>query len=257
MSKRILVIDDEPNIRTMMRLALDFAGYQVETAANGSEGLDKFGNGESWDLVLLDQRMPGMSGSEVQAEIRRRNPGMHLILITAFGTIDMALEAMKSGAVDFLRKPFSADTLRSSVQAALVKKVVTSSAIPADAVLGAFTRSTINGYNFNLLQAQIDDRTHERAATFEVARPDGTTQEVTVKMPPFVMELVKAYADCEKMPGEERFWVAMTEEALADYLWQNAELPPSNLLVITDLGAGLQRWLDGIFNVDCTETQNV
>jgi DNA-binding response OmpR family regulator len=257
MAKRILVIDDEPNIRTMMRLALEFAGYELETASDGKEGLEKFGDGSGWDLVLLDQRMPGLGGTEVQAEIRRRAPGTHLILITAFGTIDMALEAMKSGAVDFLRKPFSADTLRRAVAVAIDKTVVTSSAIPADAVLGAFTRSTINGFNFNLLVAHIDDKTFERAATFEVAHPDGKTEEVTVKMPPFVMELVKAYADCEKLPGDERFWVAMTEEALADYLWQNAELPPSNLLVITDLNAGLQRWLDGILNVDCAETQNV
>jgi CheY-like chemotaxis protein len=234
----------------MIRLALEFAGYSVETAANGEEGLTKFGDGAEWDLVLLDQRMPGISGSEVQVGIRRIAPATRLVLITAYGTIDMALEAMKNGAVDFLRKPFTADTLRLAVHAALDRAVVTSSAVPADVVLDAFTRTTINGYNFNLLTTHVDDKTHERTAHFEVARPDGVTAEVSVKLPPFVMELVKAYADCERMPGDDRFWVALTEEALANYLWQNAELPPSNMLAINDLTPGLQRWLDAILTVD-------
>jgi CheY-like chemotaxis protein len=234
----------------MIRLALEFAGFEVGTAPDGASGLEAFGDGSDWDLVLLDQRMPGMSGTDVQAEIRRRAPGTRLVLITAFGTIDMALDAMKNGAVDFLRKPFTADTLRLSAHAALNRTVSTSSAVPADVVLDAFTRTTINGYNFNLLAAQVDDKTHDRTAHFEVARPDGVCEEVTVNLPPFVMELVKAYADCEKMPGDERFWVALTEEALANYLWQNAELPPSNMLAISDLTQGLQRWLDAILTVD-------
>jgi len=234
----------------MIRLALEFAGYQVETAADGNEGLAKFGDGSGWDLVLLDQRMPGKSGSDVQSEIRQRAAATRLVLITAYGTIDMALDAMKNGAVDFLRKPFTADTLRQAVHAALGRAVVQSAAIPADVVLDAFTRTTINGYNFNLLSTHIDDRTHDRTAHFEVARPDGLTEEVAVNLPPFVMELVKAYADCERMPGDDRFWVALTEEALANFLWQNAELPPSNMLAINDLTPGLQRWLDAILTVD-------
>lgn len=241
----------------MIRLALEFAGYEVETAADGQGGVDKFGDGATWDLVLLDQRMPGMSGTDVQAEIRRRAPATRLVLITAYGTIDMALDAMKNGAVDFLRKPFTADTLRLSVHAALERTVVTSSAVPADVVLDAFTRTTINGYNFNLLTTHVDARTHDRTAHFEVARPDGVCEEVTVNLPPFVMELVKAYADCEKMPGDDRFWIALTEEALANYLWQNAELPRSNMLAINDLTPGLQRWLDAILTVDSTHANQV
>ena len=240
----------------MIRLALEFVGYEVETAVDGVEGLEKFGDGAGWDLVLLDQRMPGMTGTDVQSEIRRRAPGTRLVLITAYGTIDMALEAMKNGAVDFLRKPFTADTLRLSVHAALERTVVASAAVPADIVLDAFTRTTINGYNFNLVTTHIDDRTHDRTAHFEVARPDGATEEVAVKLPPFVMELVKAYADCERMPGDDRFWIALTEEALANYLWQNAELPPSNMLAISDLTPGLQLWLDAILTVDCAQADH-
>ena len=247
---RILVVDDEANIRTMIRLALEFSGYQVETAADGSEAIEKFGDGTGWDLVILDQRMPGKTGAEVQAELRKLAPQTRVVMITAFGTIDMALEAMKNGAVDFLRKPFTADTLRLAVKSALAKEVHTTSAIPAEAVLGAFMRTTINGFNFNLIESHIIDKTHERVANFEVATPSGSAQEVAVKLPQFVIELAKAYSDCDQVPGGERFWVALAEEALANYLWQNAELPPSNMLILDDLTSGLQRWLDAILTVD-------
>src|SRR5258708_12625038 len=117
----ILVIEDEGNIRTMIRLALQHVGHDVDTAADGAEGLSKFGNGEGCDLVLLDQRMPGMEGIEVLREMRRRDPDAKITLITAFGTIELAEEAMAAGATDFLRKPFTAGILRRGVHSPLSK----------------------------------------------------------------------------------------------------------------------------------------
>lgn len=117
---RILIIDDENNIRRMLKLALAQNGHTVETASDGYEGLERFGNdGADWDLVLLDQRMPGLEGLEVLREMRRRNPLARVLMITAFGTIDLATDAMAAGATDFLRKPFAIETLRSAVAAAL------------------------------------------------------------------------------------------------------------------------------------------
>src|SRR5688572_8246742 len=116
---RILVVDDEHNVRLMIRLALQHVGHTVALAADGPEGLDKFGDGTAWDLTLLDHRMPGIEGLEVLREMRRRDVNAKVIMITAFGTIDLAIEAMKAGAMDFLRKPFKADTLRGTVQAVL------------------------------------------------------------------------------------------------------------------------------------------
>ena len=104
---RILVIDDESNVRMMLRLALRHTGHDVETASDGYEGLDRFGDGADWDLVLLDQRMPGLEGLEVLREIRKRAPNARVIMVTAFGTIDLAAEAMAAGATDFLRKTVS------------------------------------------------------------------------------------------------------------------------------------------------------
>ena len=116
----ILVIDDENNIRTMVRLALTHVGHRVDTAADGFEGIEKWEtNGADYDLVLLDQRMPGMEGLEVLRELRGRTPTIPVILITAFGTFDLACEAMRSGAMEFLRKPFTLETLRSAVTAAM------------------------------------------------------------------------------------------------------------------------------------------
>ena len=100
---RILVIDDEKNIRTMVGLALKHEGYAVDLAEDGRSGLNTFGGGEDFDLVLLDQRMPELDGLEVLHEMRRRKPDTRVVMITAFGTIELAVDAMKSGAADFLR----------------------------------------------------------------------------------------------------------------------------------------------------------
>jgi CheY-like chemotaxis protein len=233
----------------MIRLALVHAGYEVETASDGPEGLQKFGNGEGWDLVLLDQRMPGMPGIEVQREIFRRNPASRLILITAFGTIDLALEAVQAGASDFLRKPFTADTLRMAVQSALDRPETTQHAVPVGMVCREFTRTTINGFSFELESQTVDDHSGDFICVFDVHRPAGAQSRVRVVLPAYVMELVKAYTDAEQVPGGQRFWIAMCEESLANHLWQNAEVPADDTLRIEDLSTSLQRWLDSVMTV--------
>src|SRR5438874_1638850 len=104
---RILIIEDEENIRETVRFALEAAGYAVETAADGIEGLQDFGTGECWDLVVLDHRMPGMEGLEVLRRMRARDPQARILMATAYATIELAVDAMKAGALDFLRKPFT------------------------------------------------------------------------------------------------------------------------------------------------------
>lgn len=252
MSKRILIIDDETNIRTMIRLTLEHVGYAVETAADGEDGLKKFGDGEGHDLVLLDHRMPGMSGLEVQQEIYRRNPETRLILITAFGTIDLAMEAIQCGASDFLRKPFTSDTLRQAVKSALERPVRRMSAVPISMVCREFTRTTINGFSFELDETVIEDDATV-VCRFRVTDSAGESEACTVTLPNYVIELVKAYTDSEEVPGGERFWQAMCEEALANYLWQHAAIPDGGTLRIEDLSSSLQRWLDTMLTVELTE----
>ncbi len=237
----------------MIRLALEHVGYVVDTASDGQEGLAKFAEGVEWDAVLLDQRMPGMPGIEVLREIYRRRPATRLIMITAFGTIDLALEAIQSGAADFLRKPFTAQTLRAAVKSALEREHRRMTAVPVDLVCREFTRTTINGYSFDLIEMHQDEESEDHVCDFSVTRANDEPAKVRVILPSYVTELVKAYTDTERLPFGNRLWQAMSEESLANFLWQNAELPPDNLLRIEDLSTSLREWLDKVLTVELTQ----
>jgi two-component system NtrC family response regulator len=93
-------------------------GYDVHAAANGEEGLARFGK-ERCDAVITDITMPGMSGMEVLDRIQRESPGLPVIIITAYGTIESAVEAMRRGAFDYITKPFNRDELRITLERAL------------------------------------------------------------------------------------------------------------------------------------------
>src|SRR2546426_2031945 len=124
MSQRTLIIDDEPHVRHMMRLTLETAGYEVGEAADGSQGLAAFGNGAAWDVVLLDQKLPGIEGLDVLRRIKERAPTARVIMVTAFASIELAVEAMKLGATDFMRKPMTPEIVRNTVASALTTSVV-------------------------------------------------------------------------------------------------------------------------------------
>jgi DNA-binding response OmpR family regulator len=120
-TKSILVVDDERNIRLTLSRALTSPDWSVETAVNGEEGLQKMAAAD-FALVLLDLKMPGMSGLEFLELVRRRWPAVRVIIITAHGTIESAVEAMKLGAVDFIQKPFSPDEIRGLVRGVLARE---------------------------------------------------------------------------------------------------------------------------------------
>lgn len=117
-SQRVLVVDDEENIRKVLRQMLESAGYEVTAAANGSQALDLVRD-QNPALVLLDLRMPGKSGMEVLKELKADYPDVAVIIVTAVGEVDTAIEATRNGAYDFLRKPFDANILVISVARAL------------------------------------------------------------------------------------------------------------------------------------------
>jgi two-component system NtrC family response regulator len=108
--KTILVVDDDASLRRVTEYHLEQAGYHVLTAADGNAGLQRFRT-ETVDLVLTDLQMPGLTGLEVLEQIRALRPETLVIVITAYGTIEQAVEAMKKGAHDFLTKPVSRDAL--------------------------------------------------------------------------------------------------------------------------------------------------
>lgn len=116
MHRRILVVEDEDKLRRVIELQLTDAGYEVDQAASGEDALRYL---DRADLVLTDLKLPAMDGIEVLTHARRLNPQAPVILMTAFGTVETAVEAMKKGAADFLLKPFSLDHLSTVVEKAL------------------------------------------------------------------------------------------------------------------------------------------
>jgi DNA-binding NtrC family response regulator len=114
----ILVVDDEKNIRMTLTQALEDVGLPVDTAVNGEEALAKIEETE-YRLILLDLKMPGIDGLEVLRRISRDRPEVKFIIITAHGTVESAVEAMKLGAVDFLQKPFNPNDIRELVHRVL------------------------------------------------------------------------------------------------------------------------------------------
>ena len=113
--KKILVVDDEKNIRLTLTQALEPLGFPVRTAGDGEEALRQLQESE-FRLILLDLKLPGMDGMEVLRRIRKSWPKLPVVMITAHGTIEYAVEAIKLGAVDFLRKPFSPGEIRELVR---------------------------------------------------------------------------------------------------------------------------------------------
>jgi len=112
---RILLVDDEPILLVTISDALVKAGYTVKAAKSGQEGLAMFQEG-SFDTVLLDMVMPDMSGMDILREIKSLSPQTIVVMITAYGTIEKAVEAMKLGAHDFVSKPFSLEELTLKLQ---------------------------------------------------------------------------------------------------------------------------------------------
>lgn len=117
----ILVIDDEEGIREGCRRVLEPEGYTVETAATGQEGLQKV-LAEPFDLVLLDVVMPDIRGIDLLGPIYEKDPDIVCIIITGYATVELAVQAIKAGAYDFLSKPFSADMLLMAVRQGLERR---------------------------------------------------------------------------------------------------------------------------------------
>ncbi len=116
MNSRILVVEDEQKLRRVIELQLQSSGFEVDKAGSAEEALRL---ADRADLILTDLRLPGMGGLELLALLRRQNSRTPVIVMTAFGTVESAVQAMKEGAFDFLPKPFSLDHLTAVIQKAL------------------------------------------------------------------------------------------------------------------------------------------
>jgi len=114
---RVLIVEDEPNMRKVLSANLRQDGHVLVEAATVKEGLRAV-NGNDFEVVLLDQKLPDGEGSEVFKAIQQSEPSTAVVMLTAYGTVELAVGAMRSGAFDFLTKPFSSDNLRAVVHRA-------------------------------------------------------------------------------------------------------------------------------------------
>jgi two-component system response regulator AtoC len=116
--KQVLIIDDETFIRDNLRRILTQEGYVVHTASNGSEGIDLITR-EDINIVLLDLNLPDINGIEILKKIKSVAPDLLVIIITGYATVDSAVEALKLGAYDYIKKPFKADAIKLIVKLAM------------------------------------------------------------------------------------------------------------------------------------------
>jgi DNA-binding response OmpR family regulator len=120
-TERILVVDDEKNIRIVLKEALEAHQYQVEQAGTGEDALRLFER-HSFDLVLLDLKLPDTDGVELLTRIHEISPQTIIIMLTAFATLDSAVQALRKGAIDYLTKPASIPVIIEAVERGLLKK---------------------------------------------------------------------------------------------------------------------------------------
>jgi DNA-binding response OmpR family regulator len=231
MKERILVIDDEEHIRRMMRLTLEAAGYEVGEASDGAEGLSIYGDGSTWDVVVLDQRMPGMDGLETVRRIKGENSNARVVMATAYASIELAVDAMKLGATDFVRKPMTPQVLRNAVSAALAKSTFAAGATttPPKPVIQTIT---MNG--FTILDDEESPALDELQRRFIVISPDGQKHEVLIQIEAEAVEYVERMTG-RHLPPNSSFWTAQARRVLSDFLWNERGVPPMKRLVLRNL----------------------
>src|SRR5580704_663702 len=141
--KQVLIVDDEPNLRKILSAQLTRDGYDVMIAEDGAQGLSMLRE-HHIDMVITDLKMPKVDGMTLLKEALREDPELPVVMITAHGTVDTAVEALKSGAFDYLTKPFDKDEVRQIVAKALKTKEL-SGAEASQASTGASARFGIIG----------------------------------------------------------------------------------------------------------------
>ena len=234
---KLLLVDDEPHIRQMMRLTLEAGGYEVDEAGSGQEGLSRFGDGSAYDAVVLDQKMPGLDGLQTLRRIKEQTPEACVLMATAFGSIELAVDAMRLGATDFLRKPMTPETLRGAVAAALAgtparrtlrDATARSSDVPEISTL------TLNG--FRIFRARDSDPAVPASDhVFRVTQfPAGGEFTVTVTIEPEAVARVARLTN-RRLDSGGSFWRLQAERRLAAYLWSEGRGPDDGRLTVQDV----------------------
>lgn len=207
--KRVLVVDDELNIRRILQASFDKNGWVALTAESGEEALAVLGR-EEVDCVLTDVTMPGLSGYDLQKQIAEKYPNLPVVIMTAFGTIPQAIEAIRSGAFEFVTKPFDLDSVKKVVQSALegdsakAKKSSRKKPVGGSASKAFIAESPAMKEILEMVQQVADSR-----ATVLVTGESGTGKEV-------IARLIHTYSNRNENP-----FVAISCAALPETLLES------------------------------------
>jgi len=164
--RSVLIVDDEKNILFTLSQSLETLRLETDTAANGEEALAKLKE-KNFSLILLDLRMPGIDGMEVLRQVRQIRPDILIIMVSAYGTVELAVEAMKLGAVDFIQKPFSPEEIRELVSRVLDREKLDEQKVADYETSFELAKKSIGNRHFD---AAIE---HARKAIFlDPARPE-------------------------------------------------------------------------------------
>src|SRR5882672_7312746 len=149
--KQILVVDDEPNLRRVLSAQLERDGYDVHTAEDGEQALSILKE-HHIDLVITDLRMPRIDGMELLRRAQKIDAELPVVMITAHGTVDNAVEALKTGAFDYITKPFDQSEVRAVVRKALRTRDLASAEATRPDRAGPEARYGIIGKSVSILQ---------------------------------------------------------------------------------------------------------
>ena len=233
----------------MIRATLANANIECEILQDQNTFIRKIEQGHDYDLVLLEHNPPDQDALKVQATLCQTAPSLRVMIVSNDRSLETVMTAIKGGAVAYLRTPIESTMLVDQINVALTKVPTRITSVTADALQGVMSRPTNNGYHAALIEAHQDSKSQGWLVKFDVDSPDGTASEVVVDLPYYTVELAKALSDCEHVPGNERFWVAMAEEALASTLSSGKKIPDNGKLIVDQIDSDLKRWLDAVLTV--------
>ena len=178
-TQSILIVEDDPDVRAMLTRTLGCSGYAVDSAVDGPEALDKFRDNR-FNLVITDVRLPQMNGLQVLGEIKQAEPQVPVIVITGYGSVQNAVEAMQGGASDYLLKPFSNETLQAAIGRAGLVSQERSPVRPDRGALGAERRIVTRDPQF-LSLLKVAENIAASSATVLVQGESGTGKELLAR----------------------------------------------------------------------------
>ena len=178
----ILIVDDEKNYLVVLEALLGPEGYETRTANNAADALRLIRESDL-DLIITDMKMPGISGMELLEETKKVNPEIPIIMMTAYGTIEMAVEAMRKQAYDYITKPFRNEELKLTVRKALeAHRLIKENRRLSQALLERYSYGNIIGKSKPMLEIyDLIDKVAQSKVTVLITGPSGTGKELIAK----------------------------------------------------------------------------